>query len=349
MSRFNPDMMILARDRLGMSQSALAEAVGVAQATISRYEAGLVTPIEDHLGRIARLLDRPVSYFFLEERMYGASSMFHRKRKSLSVKEEKRIHAQVNELRIHAAVLLREAEIESKFSFHRLALGPEGPEKAAQTLRQLWQLPDGPIRSVVGSIERAGGIVFRCPFGTDKLDGVSQWPLDSDHVPPVLFVREDAPGDRERFTLCHELGHLLLHHLPTPDPEDEADRFASELLMPAREIGPELSRLTLEKAAALKCFWKVSMASIVRRAYDLGRITERQYRYLYTELSRLGYRKCEPAAIPPEEPQLFREVLEVHRSAHGRNPAMLSTLLGLHLHQYNDTYGRGILRLRIAG
>src|SRR4051794_12080246 len=113
MNRFNPEMMILARERQGMRQTALAEAIGVRQATISRYEAGLVTPPPEHLESIAKMLDRPQSFFFLGEKMYGASSMFHRKRKSLSVKEEKKIHAQVNELRIRAAILLHEAEVES--------------------------------------------------------------------------------------------------------------------------------------------------------------------------------------------------------------------------------------------
>ena len=119
--------------------------------------------------------------------------------------------------------------------------------------------------------------------------------------------------------------------------------------MPAREIGPELSRLTLEKAAALKCYWKVSMASIIRRAHDLEKINERQYRYFNSELGRLGYRKCEPAPIPPEEPRLFPEILDVHRSAHGRDAGMLSDLLGLHTHQFHEMYGRGMMRLRIAG
>jgi Zn-dependent peptidase ImmA (M78 family)/DNA-binding XRE family transcriptional regulator len=349
MNRFNPDMMVLAREWLGMSQSAFAEAIGSTQATVSRYESGLITPPDEHLSRIAETLDRPVSFFFLEERMYGASSMFHRKKKNLTVKEEKRIHAQVNELRIRASILLLEAEIESRFSFHRLALDEQGPEKTAQTLRQLWQLPGGPIRSVVGAIERAGGIVFRCPFGTDKVDGISQWPLDCDHVPPVLFVRDDCPGDRQRFTLCHEVAHLVMHHLPTDDPESEADRFASEFLMPAREIAPELGRLTLQKAAALKCYWKVSMAAIIRRAFDLGKISERQYRYFNIEMGRRGYKKCEPAPIPAEEPALFRAILDVHQKDHQRSPAELSALLGMFEHQFRREFWQSTLGLRIAG
>lgn len=349
MRRFNPDMMILAREWLGLSQSKLAAVIGCTQATVSRYESGLVAPPEQHIASIAEALDRPTSYFFLEERTYGASSMFHRRRKNLAVSEEKRIHAQVNELRIRASILLLEAEVESKFRFHRLTLDERGPEKAAQTLRQLWQLPDGPIRSVVAAIERAGGIVFRCPFGTDKVDGVSQWPLDNDEMPPVLFVREDCPGDRQRFTLSHEIAHLVMHHLPTDDPESEADRFASEFLMPAREIGPELSRLTLQKAAALKCYWKVSMAAIIRRAFDLRRITERQYRYFNVEMSKRGYKKCEPAPIPAEEPSLFRAILEVHRNEYHRSPAELSDLLGMFEHQFRRDFWQAALGLRIAG
>lgn len=349
MQRFNPDMMILARERQGVSQSALAAAVGVTQATISRYESGLIAPPPEHLALIARRLDRPENYFFFGERLYAASTMYHRKRKSLTMTQERVIHAQVNELRIRAAILLREAEIESRFRFHRLGQGGGGPEEAAQKLRQLWQLPNGPVRSVVGSIERAGGIVFRCPFETEKIDGVSQWPLDADHVPPVLFVREDAPGDRERFTLAHEIGHLVMHHLPTEDPEDEADRFASEFLMPAREIAPDLARMTLQKAAALKCFWKVSMAAIIRRAFDLEKITERQYRYFNTEMSRLGYRRCEPAPIPPENPALFQAILDVHRSDHGRDVAQLSGTVGMFEHQFREEFWQATLGLRIAG
>lgn len=342
-------MMILARELAGLSQSALAKMVSTTQATLSRFESGLMVPSAEHVARVAEALERPVGFFYLSERTYAASSMFHRKRKGLTIAEEKKIHAQVNQLRIQAAILLREADIESKFQFHRLGLDDGGPEKAAQTLRQVWQLPDGPIRSVVGSIERAGGIVFRCPFGSDRIDGISQWPLDSDHVPPVFFVRDDCPGDRQRFTLAHEIGHVLMHHLPTDDPESEADRFASEFLMPAREIGPELDRLTLRKAAALKGFWKVSMAAIIRRARDLGKITDRQYTYFNVEMSKLGYKKCEPVPIPAEEPGLFRAILDVHRNDHERTVGELSEMLGMYEHQFLDEFWNSLSGLRIAG
>ena len=56
----------------------------------------------------------------------------------------------------------------------------------------------------------------------------------------VLLVNSSLPQGRARFSIAHELGHLLLRHNPLgrigeprdPDQERQADRFASELLMP---------------------------------------------------------------------------------------------------------------------
>lgn len=344
--KFNPDMMTMARERRGMSQRALADALGLTQATVSRYESGLVEPPVEHIKLLGEALDRPESFFYLQERLYGATSLFHRRRKSLSLTEDRKIRAQVNELRIRSMILLRDAEIKSKFEFHRL-VSDKGPQHAARILRQLWQMPAGPVRSVVGSIERAGGIVFRCEFGTKKVDGISQWPIDED-VPPVFFVNEDVPGDRQRWTLAHEIGHLVLHHLPTDEPEDEADAFAAEFLMPEKEIGPELERLTLPIAAALKGCWRVSIASIVWRAFQLGKITERQYRYLNVQIAERGYKTCEPVPIPCEEPALFRAIIDVHRRSHGRHISELSQMLGMHERQFRDEIWNSVSGLRIA-
>lgn len=347
--RINPEMIVLARESRGYTQGALAKAISVNRTTILRYESGLLEVPPDRLSVIAAFLHYPETFFYLQERLYNTSCMHHRKRKSLSVRELKRIHAQVNILRIRATRLLREAEIESENRFHRLAAQEYGgPEKTAQMLRYLWQMPTGPVRNVVDAIEAAGGIVFRCPFETSKVDAISQWPLDAPELPPVFFVNRDVPGDRERWTLCHEIGHIVMHHVPTADPEGEADRFASEFLMPAEEISTELRDMTLQKAASLKARWKTSMGALIRRAYDLNRITERQYRYLNAQLSARGYRKCEPVPIPPEEPEVFQEIIELHRHAHGRDTQQLSSLVGMFEEDFRAEYWQGLGGLRLV-
>lgn len=57
-----------------------------------------------------------------------------------------------------------------------------------------------------------------------------------------IFVDSNTHPMRLRFTLAHELGHILLGHITShqkkPDPwqEYEANAFASELLMPEKVV-----------------------------------------------------------------------------------------------------------------
>jgi Zn-dependent peptidase ImmA (M78 family) len=118
-----------------------------------------------------------------------------------------------------------------------------------------------------------------------------------------------------------------MHKSPTGDIEDEADRFASEFLMPSDEIAPQLDGLTIEKAARLKPYWRVSMAAIVRKAKDLRGITDRQYRTLYMKLGTLGYRTNEPIMLPGEEPTIVPQLLDVYRTNFGYSDDQIAQML----------------------
>src|SRR5205085_1412705 len=138
--------------------------------------------------------------------------------------------------------------------------------------------------------------------------GVSQW---VEGTPPLFFLNARQPGDRLRWTLAHEVGHLVMHEVPSPSQESEADAFAAELLLPADEIESELEPVTLPHLAQLKIRWRVSIAALLRRAHDLGLNTKSQYHRLFTRYSMLGYRHGEPAPVPVEQPGLVRQVLRV--------------------------------------
>lgn len=348
--RINPEMIVLAREAMGLTQIDLAREMDITQATISRYEAGAVDVPDEHLEKLAGILRRPTSFFFWEEGLYSASCLYHRRRQSMSARELKKVHAQVNILRIQATKLLRYTEIQSVYTFHRINMEKcGGPAAAAAQLRHLWQLPTGPIRSVIGAVERAGGIVFHCPFDTVHVDGISQWPLDSPELPPVFFVNSKLPGDRQRLTVAHEIGHITLHHLPTDDPEREASEFAGEFLMPAHEIVDELVELTLPRAAALKSYWKVSMQAIIYRARQLEAISEERYTYLFKEMARKGYRKCEPVPIPAEVPSVLRELIRVHKASSGQTEIDLSVFLGMLEEDFREAYWHDLSGLRLIG
>jgi Zn-dependent peptidase ImmA (M78 family) len=147
-------------------------------------------------------------------------------------------------------------------------------------------------------------------LGSRELDAVTQW-IDGD--PPLFLINTHAPADRFRFSLAHELGHVIMHDEPGPTPlqERQADEFASEFLLPADAIRAELKRgrLDLPRLLALKHRWGVSMAALLRRASTLGVITDWQYRNLMVEMSALGYRTQEPSDLVRENPRFIPELV----------------------------------------
>ena len=139
-----------------------------------------------------------------------------------------------------------------------------------------------------------------------------------------------------------------MHHLPTDDPEEEADRFASEFLMPATEIGPELSNLTLQRAVELKGYWKVSMQSIVVHAHRLGKISEFDYQKLFRQIYAKKYHRCEPLPIAVEEPTMFAELLRLQCTAFNRSPKNAGEYIGELEDAFRADYWNTIGGLRLA-
>lgn len=336
---FNPEMLVLARESEGVTQSQLARLVSMVQGSISKIESGMLGITDEQLKAIAEELDFPIAFFFQPDTVYGygSSCYYHRKRQNIPVSDLRKILAQINILRIQLTKLLRGAEIETENKFHRFDLAEydNSPEKIARLVRGAWNLPPGTVQSLVGAIEDAGGIVFRCSFGTKKVDAISQW---LPGLPPLFFVNADIPGDRCRFTLAHELGHLIMHQIPTPDIEREADRFAAEFLMPEKEIAPHLRQLSIQRLAAMKPYWKVSMAAILRRAFDLGKITVFTYRKLNTQISKYGLKINEPVSIPIEEPEVIKDIIDVHHKDHGYSLIELLQLMRSTEKKYRKFY-----------
>jgi Zn-dependent peptidase ImmA (M78 family)/transcriptional regulator with XRE-family HTH domain len=311
---FNPEMLVLAREVRARSQEELADESGVSQSKISKIEARMLVPSDDDIARFAKALRFPESFFNRSggRNAPGSSCIFHRKKQSLPAKDLRRLHAHLDLLRIRVEQLLSGVDFASAQSLYRIDIDAfDGDaEQVASIVRQSWHLPPGPIDNLIAAIENAGGIVVKTSFGTDKIDALSQWARG---LPPIFFVNADMPADRVRFSLAHELGHLIMHAVPTGDLETEADRFASELLMPSNSIAPELmGRVDVKRLAALKPRWRVSMQALAMRAANLGTITDRQLRTLYMTMSKLGWRKAEPVAIEPENPRVIPAILDVY-------------------------------------
>lgn len=347
---FNKAMLQLAREMRGWTQTRLATESGITQAYISQLENGQKQDASpEKLDRLANVLAVPVSFFFQAERYdgLGLSLVFHRKKASARIGHVRRLQAEVNLRRIHVARVLRGVDLNAPKDFRFMSIDDyDGDaEKIAAFVRINWKLPLGPVPNLVKVIEDAGGIVFRFSFGTTDIDAISQWTSDT---PPLFFVNADAPADRARFSLAHEIGHLVMHDAASDTMETEANQFASELLMPRREIAPHLAGITLKKAYALKQYWRVSIQALIRRARDIGSIDQRTYSRLFVRIGALGMRRTELSPLTPEYPRLADQILSAYQVNTNCSDQDLAAVLDLRHEGFRELYGPPSGTLRVV-
>lgn len=305
---FRPEMVGLRRRMLGLSQAELEAATGISQAAISKIEQGLKQPNEEQVERLASALECLDSFFFQAEREYGPPMSAHpmyRKKASVGQKVLDKVIAELSVRLGHARVLLQSVDFEPELKLPQYDADEYASsiEDVATMVRRAWYVPRGPIRSLIEFIERAGILVIESDMEAARIDGAS---YQVPGMPPVIFLNRNLPADRQRFSLAHELGHIVLHRFPSPEMEQQADQFAAAFLMPNEDIGAELRGLTLTKAAQLKPYWRVSMAALIVRATTLGKIDSGSASYLWRQMSMRGYRTREPAHLDfaNEQPSL---------------------------------------------
>lgn len=339
-------MLTLAREARGLTQIELAALLPFAQATLSKYETGFLAPPPEAIDDLSSALGFPVAFFMQEGRPYGFPPFHYRKRKKLSAKALGGIIAQMNIRRLHVQRLLISYEMKSSLSIPEIDLDEYAGrsrrrpdmEDMARAVREAWMLPRGPIPNMVELIENAGGIVITCDFGTDLLDAMSQ---RIDGLPVLFFVNSRAPADRVRWTLAHELAHMVLHTMNLKgdeEMEDEADQFAGAFMLPAEEMRAQLRQFDLRHLANMKGYWKISMQAIAVRADRLKLITPYQSKMFWIEMNRLGYRKREPNEPLPEEPRLLGKMVQFHRRTLGYSTEEMAELLYLTAPEFERIY-----------
>ena len=222
-------------------------------------------------------------------------------------------------------------------------------EDIASAVRQSWVLPRGPVSDVVKACEDAGVVIVTYDFGTELIDGFCQHATEG--LPALIFLNERMKeADRIRFSLCHELGHLVMHRIPNKDMEDQANQFAAAFLMPERDIRHSFRQMSLEKLMSLKLYWKVSMQALARRARDLGEITERAFKYYMVEMSKRGWRSREPVSIDGkiERPSILRQLFSTHLNDLKYSMEDMCELFGLYFEDVSQMYPQDRPRLRLA-
>ena len=323
--------------------------LGISQAKISKIETGLVVPDETLLGLIAEKLAFQPSFFKRSSRQRPSPANFHRKRQKLGAQEWEAILARSEIYQLTIEEMLNSVELQ--------AAKPGAPqidpeqfdgniERIASAVRQAWMIPRGPIQDMTRIIEDAGILIVRFDFGTELIDGFCQHA--NGDLPPMIFLNSKFRAkDRIRFSLAHELAHLVMHRIPKPTMEDEANIFAAAFLMPTEDIRPTLYNLKLDKFMELKLYWKTSMQAIIRRARDLNKLDDRRYKYFLIEMGKRGWRSNEPIEISANEsPRVLKDLFQTvcqHLSVEE-----LGDVFGLSLNDLEDMYPRDRPKLRLV-
>lgn len=307
----------------GLSMRELGDMAGISAMAISKYERGQMKPSSETLLRLARALDVRTEYFFRQSKVELAEVEF-RKHERLSPRDEGRALEDVREQ------MERWLELEEVIpaSWPKLFAVPrglpariasyDGIEALAMQLRVAWQLGSGPIGNLIDKMEEEGIKVILTPHdGGKKFDGL----VAKANGHTVIVVGEDWPGDRQRFTLAHELGHLVLHGRLEPglDEERACNRFAGAFLVPRDEVirllGESRTWLEPRELYLLKSEWGLSMNGWVHRAEDLGILSRSAARRHWGFFAKQGdkgasWREREPGdQYPKERPLRFGQLI----------------------------------------
>ena len=315
---FNHQLLLLARQYRGKSQAEVATASGLNQGHYSRIENGLLPdgPSAENVRRISEVLEFPESYFYQADGIAGlplSVHPMHRKKASVGERALKQIHAELNLRLMHVRRYLKAVEVDAELPLPWIDVDEGGgAQEVARTIRKAWLMPEGPVANLTDYCERAGILVIWCDFDA-PVDGVTMRLRD---LPPCIFLNGRASADRMRFSLAHELAHLVMHRVPTDNMEDEANAFAGEFLVPEKDLRRQVigNRVTLEFLARQKMYWKVSMAFLLYHAGRSALINRHQSEYLWKQISGLGWRTKEPqdTDFDHENPSLFTRILRLH-------------------------------------
>ncbi len=313
----NPEMLLTARNQKGFSQTQIANKCKISQALYSKIE-GSVTILgsdDSLIEKFSKEFGFPQSFFFKNARALGVPASFHEMYRKPKLVSSKKVLSKVSsDLTIRmlcVSKLLDSIEIEPELQLPQLDAedyGNDGPT-IARMVRRSWLVPDGPIKNLTELVEKAGIIVFPSYFSAPKVDGVT---VNISGLPPVIFLNSISPADRTRFSLAHELGHVIMHGQISASMEDEANAFASELLMPEKEMRAEFSnKIDLKELARLKRIRKVSMAALLYKASRMGKLTKNQSDYLWRQMSKYRIEEPESTHFEKEAPTTLKSIVKM--------------------------------------
>ena len=261
-------MLRSARQDANLSQSQLANRLGLSQGAISQWETGTRSPTVEDLYRVADELGLEINDLLPRKRTEARAAL----RAVVA-------NLEWTEMRDALEHFLSEAEVITRPEVRVGAKSTEPADAAAQLLDEL-QIVRPPVDVIL--------VASQCgvPVVTMDVDNALSGLIVEFDQGPVIGINGADTVNRQRFSIAHELGHFVLKHLDTfhvdlstssrdGDPpnynwrhERAANAFAASLLMPESLVRRAFIETT--SSALLAEIFEVSVVAMGFRLQNLG-------------------------------------------------------------------------------
>ena len=332
-----------ARDAADLSLRALAELVDVSQTTISKYEKEQSTPDSTMLLKLSRALGVKSEFFFRTEK-FTLENKEYRKR-AISNVQLRTIESKILD------EVERRFELESLFPHppsNKFKVPSNLPLKInymyeidnfTDKLREIWKIGFDPISDLSDVLEEHGIRVFMIDESADnQFDGLAA--TVNGHQ--IIVISKDWAGDRQRFTLSHELGHLMLEGKLASklDEEKASDRFAGAFLLPEKAVkkvlGEKRKTIEIAELGLIKEEYGISMQGAFIRANQTKIISYEYSSSLWKLFKKEGWNIKEPSQpYPSEKIHVFKRLVLKALSLEYIGESKAAELLGMSVKKFH--------------
>lgn len=337
-----------ARLMKGMTQDEVVAALGetLSKNALSRYERGDMMPRYHILLALSRVFGVQLEYFFRPFTV-EISDFEYRTKEDMPSMEREQLRLEV------ITVMERRLQTEELLGLEQHFVNPlqdfpaiknaDDIEKAAMQLREAWQIGQHGMLNIYGMLEHFGIKVVELT-ANEVFDGMK---ATINKQVPVIVVNTAMTIERRRYTVLHELAHLLLTFDEALEPkkvESLCNIFPGAVLLPAdtyRElIGAPRETVSLQELIPIKNQFGISLQALVYRAARLKFISQatvdRFVKFIETNKKEEGLGGYYGNEVADRFEQLVVRACHQHRITRSR----AAELLGIeekHLPVYFDT------------
>ena len=278
-----------ARKLKGLSLQEVANELHVSKQMISKYESGVSIPNSARLIKLSKLFGLKVDYFFSSFKV-ELNEVNFRKKSTFSIKKQNSLKERIK-INLENYLYIEDC-LSINYSFDNPLKGlvintEEDISNAVQKLRYEWEIGFDPVHNLIQILEDKKIKIIELSEVENKFDGLATY---VDNKYPVIVLNKNFQVERKRFSLLHELGHILLDISSKCDmkEEDICHKFASEFLLPKNtvieEFGGKRKHISFSELISIQEKYGISIKAIVYKLKDVGILSENQHSTFYKRI-----------------------------------------------------------------